>query len=264
MKNRDDMDKAPSTAGAPSGLHPDVPLNVQLYNMLRQEIEDGVWEGRTDFPGEAELAQCYGVSVITSRAALERLTKENLIQRGRGRRTVALSARRRMNESPKSVMPSSGEKTFAYQLLSAGAGVAPAEACEAYGLPPGSELWICRRLRHYKGRPHSVTLNVQLVAIGALHRKKALTTLPMAESLQEVGAKFTKMMRRVGVGFPPQDVAKHLGITIHHPTLIYTFMLLEPGKLPVEWVRIYVHPDEQQHWETFDVSSDRGKANAKV
>jgi len=86
----------------------------------------------------------------------------------------------------------------------------------------------------------------------------------MAESLQEVGAKFTKMMRRVGVGFPTQDVAKQLGITVHDPILVYIFMLLEPSKLPVEWVRIYVHPDEQQHWETIDVSSSRGKANAKV
>ena len=42
-----------------------------------------------------------------------------------------------------------------------GAAIAPLEACRAFGMPPGTQLWLCRRLRRYEGRPHSVTLNAQ-------------------------------------------------------------------------------------------------------
>lgn len=255
---------APPTAAGPNGLHPDVPLNLQLYLLLRHEIEDGLWAGRADFPGEIELAERYGVSVITSRAALERLAKEKLIDRGRGKRTVALPVRRAMNECSAPMLPSADQPAFSYQLLSAGLGIPPAEACEAYGVPAGTELWMCRRLRSYAGRAHSVTLNVQLPELGVRHPKQALESMPMAESLLRLGARFSLMKRRVGVGFPPPDVARQLNITVQHPTLIYTFMLLEPGELPVEWVRIYVHPDEQQHWEEFDVIAPQGRRNARV
>lgn len=246
-----------------TGLHPDFPLNLQIYSLLRQEIEDGIWEGRTDFPGEADLAERYGVSVITSRNALDRLSRENFIQRGRGRRTVVLPARKAMNQSSELMMPATGEKVFAYKLLYAGIGIAPAEACEAYGLPSGSEMWLCRRLRRFNGRPHSVTLNVQRPEVGSQHTKKALSTLPMADSLRSMGQNLTEMKRRVGVDFPPPDVAQHLEITMQDPTLVYTFILLDESA-PVEWVRIYVHPKEQQHWETFDIKIEENERNAKI
>jgi DNA-binding GntR family transcriptional regulator len=86
----------------------------------------------------------------------------------------------------------------------------------------------------------------------------------MAESLRNLGETFSEMKRRVGVGFPPPDVAQHLEITMQDPTLVYTFMLLTPGSPPVEWVRIYVHPKEQQHWETFDIRIPENEENAKV
>ena len=36
------------------------------------------------------------------------------------------------------------------------------------------------------------------------------------------------------MGLPPPEVARHLDITVQDPTLVYTFMLLEPGERPVE------------------------------
>ena len=86
----------------------------------------------------------------------------------------------------------------------------------------------------------------------------------MAESLVRLGYKFSRMKRRVAVAFPPHDVAQQLEITVQDPTLLYTFVMFDLEDRPVEWVRIYVHPNEQQHWETFDVKSPAGRTNAKV
>ena len=51
-----------------------VPLHHQVYLQLRCEIGDGLWADRK-FPGEHEVANQFGVSVITARAALERLAR---------------------------------------------------------------------------------------------------------------------------------------------------------------------------------------------
>ena len=58
-------------------MNPDVPLHYQIYQQMRAEIEDGLWTGRDDFPGEEDLAQRFGVSVITTRKALTRLAEEH-------------------------------------------------------------------------------------------------------------------------------------------------------------------------------------------
>ena len=57
---------------------PAVPLQHQIYLQVRSEIEDGLWLDRDDFPGERDLADRYGVSVITTRAALDRLARRRM------------------------------------------------------------------------------------------------------------------------------------------------------------------------------------------
>ncbi|MGW0581318.1 GntR family transcriptional regulator [Streptomyces sp. NPDC002920] len=51
-------------------LNPDVPMQQQIYRQLKAEILDGLWVGRTDFPGERELAERFNVSVVTARTPL--------------------------------------------------------------------------------------------------------------------------------------------------------------------------------------------------
>jgi len=70
-------------------LDPNVPMHSQVSVQLRTQIRDGLWIGRSDVPGEAELAERLKVSVIASRKALERPASEHWIERGRGRKTVA-------------------------------------------------------------------------------------------------------------------------------------------------------------------------------
>ena len=68
------------------GVRPCRPLQHQIYLQVRSEIEDGLWLDRDDFPGERDLADRYGVSVITTRAALDRLADEGWVERRRGPR----------------------------------------------------------------------------------------------------------------------------------------------------------------------------------
>jgi len=63
------------------------PLYVQLYVVLRSQLQSGVLQPGDLLPPESELVRDYRVSRITVRAALEQLVNDGLIERQRGRGT---------------------------------------------------------------------------------------------------------------------------------------------------------------------------------
>ena len=171
---------------------PAVPLQHQIYLQLRHEIADGLWLDRDDFPGEKELATLYGVSVITSRAALDRLAAEGWVQRQRGRGTRAIHQPipTPTGDGPALIpveFPRGKRLPYRYDVLDASVRIAPADACAAFNEPPGTELWQCKRLRRYRGKPHSVTHNAQRPEVGLRHRPADLRSKPMAEMLVNPG-----------------------------------------------------------------------------
>jgi GntR family transcriptional regulator len=229
-------------------------MHYQIYVQLRAEIKDGLWIDRRDFPGEADLAERFGVSVITSRKSLERLASEGWIDRGRGRKTVARALPSPRSAPPASeILPTGRARPFVYTVLSREVAIAPAEACIALGAKPGASLWQCSRLRRFEGRPHSVTLNVQQPEIGSTHSLADLRTQPMSRILRHAGFRLATLTRQVGATLPPPSVAGPLGITLNDPTLVFTFAILDEQDKVIEWVRIFVHPNEPNPYETMDL-----------
>ncbi len=239
-------------------LHADVPLYHQIYLHMRAEIVDGVWIGRDDFPGEIDLARQFGVSVITSRKALDRLAVEGFIERSRGKRTRVLRQPEleRQAGAPAIIQTTIGApRDFTYRVLSRGVEVAPGEACRAFGVAAGSKLWLCSRLRSFKGRPHSVTLNVQSVELGQRLPVAKLQKYPMTQLLREEGVKFARLTRRVSASLAPPQVARHLGLTLNEPTLVYTFTHHGAEGDVVQWVRIWARQDEPSPEEVFSYAT---------
>jgi len=232
-----------------------VPLHHQIYLQLRHEIADGLWVDKP-FPGENEVAELFGVSVITSRGALDRLARENWVVRRRGKGTTVIRqpepvARARVP----ALVPVGRPRPYRYELLETHEGTAPAAACDAFGLPVGSVLWQCRRLREYKGEPHSVTHNAQRSELGRLHTARELGSRPMAAILRSRGIDIARMARRTGVAHAPPLVAAHLGLTVVDPVLVTEFTLSDREGAVIEWVRIHLHPDQSAPEETMDLTT---------
>src|SRR5258706_8079320 len=207
-------------------LNPDVPLHHQIYLQLKAEIGDGLWVGRADFPGEIELDERFGVSVITTRKALGRLDSERWIDRGRGRRARVLRGPSLLTRvaAPEVVHHIHGKpQSFKYQVLRHGTDIAPSEAWAAFGLPAGSKLWLCNRLRTFRGRAHSISLNAQAIALGESHSMAQLRRYPMIDILRKSGIQLSTLSRTLGASLAPALAARHLGLTIHDPALTYTF-----------------------------------------
>lgn len=61
------------------------PIYMQIYDFLKQSIYEGKYKRGDKIPSEKELAEEWGVSVITSRKALDMLRNENIIVRHAGK-----------------------------------------------------------------------------------------------------------------------------------------------------------------------------------
>ncbi|CAN7613758.1 GntR family transcriptional regulator [Phyllobacterium sp. LjRoot231] len=69
------------------------PMWLQIAERLRRAVEDGTFKPGETLPGEAELNRRFGVSRTTSRAALDSLEAEGLIQRKSGRGSIVIEPR---------------------------------------------------------------------------------------------------------------------------------------------------------------------------
>jgi GntR family transcriptional regulator len=242
-------------------LDPNIPMHHQMYIQLRMEILDGLWASRSSFPGEEELARQFDVSVITSRKALDRLAADGLIRRERGRRpavTHELTSSDSAFGTP-TIFPIAA-RPFGYEVLSVGVVQVPAEACQALRVPPGHELWRCMRLRTFEGRRHSVSVNVQLPEFGALHRDEELSKLAMRDILERAGRPLVRLERKVGVSYPDREVAAALGTALLQSLLVYSYIARDGDEEPIEWVRIYLHPDEQPPMEVLNLANHSWEA----
>ena len=63
------------------------PLYVQLTDILREEIERGLWTPDRKIPSENELHRKYGISRMTARQVIAQLVNEGLLYRVQGKGT---------------------------------------------------------------------------------------------------------------------------------------------------------------------------------
>jgi GntR family transcriptional regulator len=232
----------------------DTPAQVQIYRQMKAEILDGLWVGRSDFPGDQDLAERFGVSVVTSRAVLERLARDGLVQRSRGRRTRAMHVPPVPRPGPGlHLFPPEGPSGFSYRLEREGTSVAPAAACHAFGVEVGTRMWQTVRTILVHGEPWGVFHNVQRPEIGERHDPADLATEPMLSILASEGVGLTAIRRRVGATTASPDAARHLGLSLDAPVLRVVFTAEVEGGATIEWTRLIIRPDQQLPEEVLDL-----------
>jgi GntR family transcriptional regulator len=133
-----------------------VPFYFQLAELLEHEITSGRWQQGLRLPSEPDICRHYGLSRTTVRQALGRLEQEGLISRRKGQGTFVEGTQ------PRSWLLQSSEGFFQEEvdrmgrmvtskLLRASRGPLPRWACDALGLPAGSEGATLERVRSVDG-----------------------------------------------------------------------------------------------------------------
>jgi GntR family transcriptional regulator len=133
-----------------------VPLHHQVYLHLRSSLDSGELQPGERLPPERTLAQRYGCSVITIRRALDELSREQRIQRTRGRGTFVLP--RRVDLDIAGTMSFAEEMRIRglapeTRLVTACAETAGESAAAALEIRLGSPIFTIARVRLADGTP---------------------------------------------------------------------------------------------------------------
>ena len=241
-----------------TAFDPAVPLQHQIYLQVRSEIEDGLWLDRDDFPGERDLADRFGVSVITTRAALDRLAKEGWVERSRGRGTCAIH-RPATRETPAgpALLPVPvpvGRVQYRYDVLESSVRIAPVDDA--------------RLRRAGRQRPMAVQPASHLSRSPAQRQPERGTVRGRAPPSRRGPGPPSDVRTARGSGHRPPlhapAIPRRDGATVRRPPARpydrrsgahrHVHDARREG-VCIEWVRIYVHPDSSAAEETMNLDT---------
>ena len=229
-----------------------VPLHHQVYLDLKAALDEGEWGVGDQLPPERELATRYGCSLITVRRALDELTREQRLERARGRGTFVLPARldRDMADTL-SFTEEMRQRGLAPEtkLVSAGAGAASETEAEALGLSVGAPVLRLHRLRLAAGTPllfEQATLPAGLFP-GLL--EEDLERHSLYEVLADrFGARVTRAREALEPVLLRAREARLLGVAPGRPALLVEGVAFTADRTPVEFSRTYVRGDRTRYF----------------
>lgn len=133
-----------------------IPLYVQIKEDILEQIKSGQLSPDSVVPSEWELAQKYGVSRMTSRAALRELTQEGYLYRVQGKGTFVakpkieqrLTRLTGFTEDMRKRGMRPGGRVLRLELVPT-----PMLAAKALQIAPGQSVVLLERLRMAEGEP---------------------------------------------------------------------------------------------------------------
>jgi GntR family transcriptional regulator len=243
---------SPATLERPQTLDRDslIPLYHQLYEILRSQIERGVWKPGDMIPPESELKQMYDVSQITVRQALENLVDYGLIYRRRGQGTFV--AQPRIASSMTRLL------TFAEDMRQRGmepltklidCTTAPLSKHTAVRLEaePDDEMVIIKRLRYADGEPLSYEVSCLLHKYVPGIMNKDLNHRSLKELLMtDYNIVMSSAQQTIRAQIVPPDMAHGLHISEDDPVLIIERITRSQHNTPIEFLRIVYRADRYE------------------
>jgi len=136
-----------------------IPLYHQVYEILKNKIEEDQMKPGDYLPSENKLAEMYGVSRLTVRQALSELAEEGLIEKRRGKGTIIIQPKnienltelRGFTDDAHVMGHSASSIVLENKLVDA-----PMIAMEKLKLPIGSKLVLLKRLRLLDDVPYAI------------------------------------------------------------------------------------------------------------
>jgi len=229
-----------------------VPLHHQVYLDLKAALDDGEWQAGEQLPAERELARRYGCSLITVRRALDELSRENRLERVRGRGTFVLPTRIER--------PLTGALTFtqeiqrqgldpATRLLASRPVAATEQVAAALQIEPGSPALYLERLRLASGTP----LLLEMVHLPAERFPGLLQADLEHNSLYEIlMTRYDTPVDRAREALEPVHLpareARLLGLAPRSLALLVEGIAYASDGTPVEYGRTYVRADHTRYY----------------
>ena len=229
-----------------------VPLHHQVYLDLRAALDANEWKVGDRLPTERELASRYGCSLITIRRALDELSREQRLERTRGRGTFVLPLRMDRDIA--------GSLSFAEEMRARGlapetrlvtarpeaAGKAVAEALD---LEIGAPVVSLERLRLAAGVPmllERASLSAERFPglLGEDLERRSLYDL-LADRYGTPVVRARESLEPVLLRAPE---ARLLGVPRGRPALLVEGIAYTTDGSPVEFARSWVRGDQTRYY----------------
>lgn len=236
------------------------PKYHQVYLVLRQEIRDRTYPEDGPIPSEMEIGRQFGVSRITVRKALDRLEREGMIDRQRGRGTFVRN--RGPQEHVAASLSGSIENLIAMglrtevQVLSFDYVPAPVAAAMALGLPPDTAVQKAVRVRSHEGVPFSHLTTFVPEHLGRSFDVGSLSDKPLLVLLSEAGVVVRSAEQTITAKLATPDIARCLNMLPGEPLLCIERVVLDASGQAVEYIIGLYRPDTYQHQMSFQRDAD--------
>ena len=220
-------------------LHPlhraDGPLYRQAAALLRAAVAGGV--AGTELPTEAEIAQRFGVSLITVRHALRDLEAEGLIRKRAAKTAVVAEAGphrgvvRPMNSLEDIVAAAQDARLEILSYATRRSG----EAAEVFGLAAGTPCPCLRGRMMVRGKPLSEVTIFFPPAIGARLRREDFDDVVVFRSVERhLGIRIAGARVTVAAELASARLATVLGCAPGSAVLVNRMVYLDAAGAPVE------------------------------
>jgi GntR family transcriptional regulator len=196
------------------------PKYLRIHGTLRQRIISGQWPPGSPLPSQRELADEFGVSIMTLRQALQLLTDDGLIETRHGSGTFA-TAHYAYDlghlGSFASDLTAQGAK-ITTTLLAAETVTPPADVAARLGSP--GEVFLLRRLRLSNGRPLIVQSSYLPAALAQVAESAELGRLGLYTLLAEHGLTIARAHESISPTTLGTHDARDLARPLRSPALV--------------------------------------------
>ena len=240
---------APPRLDKPPGVGQFSPRYLQVAQSLSEAIERGEYPPETALPAERELASKLGVSRVTIRQAIARLSQSGLVQTRHGSGTFVTGRAAGRIQHPLSRLTGFTED-MRLRGLTAGGRVlgfemghpTPQEAM-TLGLSPGQQVYRVRRLRTASGEALAVeasTLSAE--RIGSLSESD-VQDVSLYALLRERGAEPVRAMRQLRAVNADAKLAALLEVSVGAALLSTERVAWDAAGAAVELAQAYYRGD---------------------
>lgn len=202
-----------------------LPLYFQVMTAIRENILTGEWAPGTQIPGELDLAQRLGVSVITIRQALGQLVHEGFIRREKAKGTF-VNWKGPVRESANLEVAADDLVTLdrastSFKLISIEQVPPPKEIQEKLLIEADEKVTRIVRIRLSQGHPLAHVVSYVPFRIGSRIPEKQLVAAPLPIIIETVAAiNITEVKHAIAARLSDEEVARHLDISPGSPVLL--------------------------------------------
>lgn len=238
-----------------------IPLYVQLEQILKSKIMTGELVAGERIPTEKELAATYKVSSITARQAVLNLVQEGLLLRKQGKGTYVqrgtTNIKNIMTLNVRGDIPDivpEGLSSQKVEVLDMGSVSSPKRVASTLRLPEGEDVFRIRRTRSDNGVVLSYIKNYVPLSVGEKIKKEDLLAHPMLYVLRNtLGLPVKTGVQYITALIADYEIASALSVSISSPVLYLETIISVEGNQPVDFVQTFYRSDQFKYTLKIDL-----------